>query len=115
MSLHFIEGGTGVTNFTISERDNYQKAIDKYGDKTLFISDDIMVPERWAPGTGMCLHCTETKDLSEFWKVFNSVKKENLKTCKTCIFVDGGTCSNCAGVDGKTEIGEEFSCANFTS
>lgn len=76
MSLHFKEGGTGVTNFQIAERDIYQRAVDEYGDPTLFISDDIMVPEQWQPGTGMCLHHTKHGDLSAFWKIFNRIKKE---------------------------------------
>ena len=76
MSLHFQEGGTGVTNFSISKKEIYEQAIKEYGDNSLFISDDIMVPERREPGTGMCLHHTQRGDLSAFWRIFDRIERE---------------------------------------
>ena len=35
------------------------------------------------------------------------------KKCCNCIYADGGTCDNCFGVNGTTEICNDGCCENF--
>ncbi len=35
------------------------------------------------------------------------------KSCVTCKHADFGVCSNCVGVDGVTEITENYLCSNW--
>lgn len=74
---HWGEGGLGITNFDIEELPLYEDAIKLYGDPTLFISENIMVPECFLiPENERCLCCTEWKDLSAFWRIFDKLKKK---------------------------------------
>ena len=38
---------------------------------------------------------------------------EQIKTCSTCCYADRGTCDNCYGVNGTTEISEYGYCKNW--
>lgn len=41
------------------------------------------------------------------------VEVDEYKSCRDCIYSDRGTCSNCWGVNGTTEISDKFWCSNF--
>jgi hypothetical protein len=72
VNLHWTSGGTGITNFDPKDWPIYQKAIEEYGDKRLFLSRKGMPPAIW-----LCsLHdLGGRRNLSDFWKVFDSARQ----------------------------------------
>ena len=72
---HAHNGGTGITNFDKKERPRYEKAIEIYGDKSLFISDRSYDCYNSYPEHNS-LHTVghPYKDLSLFWRIFNGLE-----------------------------------------
>lgn len=76
---HVLDGGTGVTNFSLHMMECYIEAVQRYGDKNLVVSD--------SPFGACATNCGSLHDLarfsgrggqglSPFWKIFDDVKKE---------------------------------------
>lgn len=59
---HFTNGGTGVTKFLPKMLPVYEKAVEKYNSKDVWIKN-------------FELH-SNFRDLSDFWRIFYAVKKE---------------------------------------
>ena len=78
----FNKYGTGVTNFTKKQLPIYKKAIEVYRDLDFIISDK---PTGINFGEGVCsLHYVGSKtNLSEFWRVFDRIEKQQLEKEKT--------------------------------
>jgi len=79
---HWTDGGTGVTNFEENEMPLYEKAIKRFGDTELVVSDkpiEAKVPYKILLKMKLCSfhNLKENHDLSDFWKVFKQVKSEN--------------------------------------
>lgn len=81
---HWLNGGTVVTNFTIKNLSMYKKAVELYGDARTVIHQrafDIsgrLVKNHWS------LHnMNPGSDLSDFWKVYNKVRKDSIFTSNT--------------------------------
>lgn len=71
---HFLQGGTFVTNFSEVVRPVYVEAVRRFGDATLFVADK---PSHHMHGPGGSLHMLKRHyDLSDFWRVFDQVKKD---------------------------------------
>jgi len=68
---HWTSGGTGITNFDISQKDIYSAAIKEYGDNDLFIGPAMSGESE----TMLALHSHNRNDLSEFWCIFRKIKK----------------------------------------
>ena len=80
VNRHWMEGGTGVTNFDKKCRARYAKAIGMYGDKNLVICD---LPLPFQGQTEPCaygiekyhsLHHLSFGDLSKFWRIYDGLK-----------------------------------------
>jgi hypothetical protein len=75
---HWTDGGTGVTNFPPEREPIYIKAIEKFGDEGLIlVSTGIPAKGSTYLQPYFCsLHDTKgNRDLSDFWDVFDEVKK----------------------------------------
>lgn len=76
INRHWREGGTGVTNFSENERYLYEKVVRQYGAPDFVVTKDPMPP--MSPSTGGALHYLGDKmDLSDFWKYFRSVERND--------------------------------------
>ena len=60
---HWSNGGTGFTKFNPSEKAKYEKAIELIGDPKIFLIGDSLHSTRDLP------------DLSDFWRVFDSLEE----------------------------------------
>lgn len=73
----WTEGGTGVTNFDLTDIDLYKEAVRQYGDLSLVVSNVPMPPMN----IGGSLHYTQSLssysivDLSQFWDIFRQLKE----------------------------------------
>ena len=74
IQYHVQEGGTAVTNFDLSRKDIYQKAIDLYGSSALSIGP-AMEPLQGNEDY-LALHIDVHKHpfhLSTFWQIFSAI------------------------------------------
>lgn len=80
---HWTEGGTGVTNFELSQLDFYKKVVKEFGDSELVVVDKAFKTESgYTPcGYGLLHNLRDTGkiDLSDFWALFYLLKKGNSK------------------------------------
>lgn len=78
VNLHWTEGGTGVTNFSVEQRPIYELAIKLHGDKRLVICDEPMgrfcKTEDYASLHFILTKQDSSHDLSRFWSVFEVCK-----------------------------------------
>lgn len=65
---HWTQGGTGVTNFSLSCIVKYARAIEEFGDPDIFIGD-AMFP--MTNKTDRALRVRGMRDLSDFWRVMD--------------------------------------------
>ena len=73
-SAHWINGGTGLTNFSNEQLPLYQKAVKAHGDPSFFISNVVMAGRiQW---DGCSLHHSKREDAGKFWKVFRRLQRE---------------------------------------
>jgi hypothetical protein len=71
---HFTEGGTGVTNFDIEQKEIYESAVKEYGDDNIYIGPPF--GRLKSHGNYLALHApTDYKDLSKFWRIFDIKNK----------------------------------------
>jgi hypothetical protein len=67
-----------MTNFIRNDKQKYLEALRIYkeqtGDQSLYVDNNAYL-RNGRKDEGMCaLRCTEMKDLSEFWKIYEYVK-----------------------------------------
>lgn len=77
---HWTNGGTAVTNFHATDRPIYQIAIARYKGLHKLWIENIPMPPLKPDGEHNCLHCSfaaEEKDLTDFWKLMEQIKKES--------------------------------------
>ena len=76
-SPHWMNGGTGITNFQPEKIKIYEAAIAAHPEFQLEISDQPMDGKYIAKGF-YSLHCyNERIDLSTFWDTFRNLEKQN--------------------------------------
>jgi hypothetical protein len=66
-----------LTNFNENELPLYKKAIQEFGDDTLFISDEAYTSNGYEINGYYSLRTTAHKDRSDFWRLFEILEKEN--------------------------------------
>lgn len=71
-SEHWMQGGTGITNFAEKDLPRYLEAIDKYGDTSLFVGHPI--GNFGLSKFALRQKGSTSKDLSRFWRIFESIK-----------------------------------------
>jgi hypothetical protein len=80
---HWSNGGTGITNFEPDVLPLYKKAIEIYGEKTLWVEYwPMMGTPEWCDYL-YSLHSSDRRDLSLFWNIFNSLKAGKIIITKT--------------------------------
>ena len=66
-----------VTNFSKEQEPIYRQAISEYGWDGLYITEDAFWRDGRKDDKLFALRCTEKRDLSKFWKIFNNLKESN--------------------------------------
>lgn len=77
---HWMEGGTGLTNFPIEQLAIYLETVKRFGSDDFVIVNDPLPPQ--VHGHGCSLHHLVRGDCSQFWECFREVKEEMSKTEK---------------------------------
>lgn len=62
-----------LTNFDRCELPIYETAIKLYGKNDVYIDENAYLPDGQKDETAYALRCTEDRDYSDFWKVFDKV------------------------------------------
>lgn len=71
-SPHWSEGGTAVTNFGEDQVGKYLKAIEKYGDSSLFVGHPTS--KGFISDFALRRSGRMRGDLSAFWRIFDSIE-----------------------------------------
>jgi len=76
---HFLDGGTGVTNFEMKELPIYEEACKLFGNPLVKVGPPIR-PLAHRPQDYRALHVFwGTGDLSAFWRIFERLECESSK------------------------------------
>lgn len=75
-NLHWINGGTGLTNMTHDSLPEVEEALRRYGKDDVFISEEPIEPLTKENSDCFSLHIIGSGDRSEFWDVYRQVRAE---------------------------------------
>lgn len=73
---HWMQGGTGITNFSHNQTVLYARAIEAYGDPHLYIGPPIPTRDTTTDRALRRRPDNTRGDLSKFWRIFEQIKKE---------------------------------------